>query len=120
MTETAAKTPEDALLRRNFGLGIANGTLVDASDQIASANMVVPWLLHAMGAFPFISSAAVPLVRAGQLTASLALGPAVVRARRGIIFRHARADAPITNRTWYQVLSNTIRLRTRANAKSPA
>lgn len=80
MVETAAKPPEDALLRRNFGLGIANGTLVDASDQIASANIVVPWLLHALGAFPFISSAAMPLVRAGQLTASLALGPAVVRA----------------------------------------
>ncbi|WP_300298429.1 hypothetical protein [Ferrovibrio sp.] len=80
MTEPAANPPADSLLRRNFGLGIANGTLVDASDQIASPNIVVPWLLHALGAFPFVVSAAVPLVRAGQLTASLALGPAVVRA----------------------------------------
>lgn len=80
MTEPEQTAPTDPLLRRNFGLGIANGTLVDASDQIASPNIVVPWLLHALGAFAFVVSAAVPLVRAGQLAASLALGPAVVRA----------------------------------------
>lgn len=80
MTDSPQKQPDGVLLRRNFGLGIANGTLVDASDQIASANIVVPWLLHALGAFPFVSSAAVPLVRAGQLAAGIALGPVVVRA----------------------------------------
>ncbi|HLT77081.1 MAG TPA: hypothetical protein VKZ87_06820 [Ferrovibrio sp.] len=80
MTDSPEKQSAPAMLRRNFGLGIANGTLVDASDQIASANIVVPWLLHALGAFPFISSAAVPLVRAGQLAAGIAAGPVVVRA----------------------------------------
>ena len=58
---------------RNFFLNAANGAATKLADQLASPNLVLPWLLDALGAPRFLAGWLVPVRRSLALLPQLAI-----------------------------------------------
>lgn len=65
--EACAEVPE------NFFLNAANGAATKLGEQLASPSLVLPWLLDAMGAPPFLTGWLVPVRRAMALLPQLVI-----------------------------------------------
>ncbi|MGD2057509.1 MAG: MFS transporter [Anaerolineales bacterium] len=72
---TCADLPEDACAEapRNFFLNALNGALTKLGDQLGSPELVLPWLLDALGAPASITGFLSPVRRAGSLLPQLAV-----------------------------------------------
>jgi MFS family permease len=77
-----ADIPEDACREapRSFVLNAANGAATKFAEQLASPDLVLPWLLSVLGAPVFISGLLVPFRRAASLLPQLAVS-AKIRAQ---------------------------------------
>lgn len=67
--------PDDAChhLPRNYVLNVLNGTCTKLAEQIAGPNLVLPWLLTAVGAPVFLTGLLMPLKQTGSLLPQLAV-----------------------------------------------
>lgn len=78
--ERACSTiPDDACteLPRNYVLNVVNGAASKLSEQIAGPNLVVPWLLGAIGAPAVFIGFLMPLKQAGSLVPQLFVSGAI-------------------------------------------
>lgn len=73
--DVCADLPEDACAEapRNFFLNALNGALTKLGDQLGSPELVLPWLLDALGAPASITGFLSPIRRAGSLLPQLAV-----------------------------------------------
>lgn len=76
--------PESACrhLPRNYVLNVLNGTSTKLAEQIAGPNLVLPWLLAALGAPVFLTGLLMPLKQTGSLLPQLAVSGAIRGAAR--------------------------------------
>lgn len=76
--------PESACrhLPRNYVLNVLNGTSTKLAEQIAGPNLVLPWLLAALGAPVFLAGLLMPLKQTGSLLPQLAVSGAIRGATR--------------------------------------
>lgn len=83
--ERACSTiPEAACteLPRNYVLNVVNGAASKLSEQLAGPNLVIPWLLGAVGAPAVIVGFLMPLKQAGSLLPQLMVSGAIRRLPR--------------------------------------
>jgi Na+/melibiose symporter-like transporter len=80
-------------LPRNFVLNVLNGAASKLAEQVASAKLVLPWLLSALGAPAIFVGLLLPLRQTGTLLPQLAVA--------GVIRRYPR-------RKWFWVVSAMV------------
>jgi len=69
-------------LPRNYLLNVANGTASKLAEQIAGPNLVIPWLLAAVGAPAVLVGFLMPIKQAGSLLPQLFVAGAIRRVAR--------------------------------------
>lgn len=76
--------PESACtnLPRNYLLNVSNGACSKLAEQVAGPNVVLPWLLAAMGAPAFLIGLLMPVKQAGSLLPQLAVAGLIRSAPR--------------------------------------
>jgi MFS family permease len=70
--------------RRNFALGVANGTLMRLFDTLANPSLVLPWFVTQLGASPFIVGLLVPIANGGWFLPQLLMSTTVHRMPRKV------------------------------------
>jgi hypothetical protein len=68
--------------RRNFTLGVANGTLIRLFDTLAHPSLVLTWFVAQLGASPLIIGLLVPIANGGWFLPQLLMSGAVHRMPR--------------------------------------
>jgi hypothetical protein len=72
--------PEECThLPRNYVLNVLNGAASKLAEQVASAKLVLPWLLGALGAPPVFAGLLLPLRQTGSLLPQLAIAGRIRR-----------------------------------------
>jgi MFS family permease len=76
--------PEDACtaVPKNFVRNAASGTASKLAEQLAGPELVLPWLLAAIGAPPALTGLLVPVRQAGSLVPQLAVAGQIRKAHR--------------------------------------
>lgn len=80
--------PESACtnLPRNYLLNVTNGAASKLAEQVAGPNVVLPWLLAALGAPAFLIGLLMPVKQAGSLLPQLAVAGVIRSAARRKFF----------------------------------
>jgi MFS family permease len=86
LTPSSPLSPE--VQRRNFALGVANGTLVRVFDTLANPSPVLTWFVAGLGASPLIIGLLVPVANGGWFLPQLLISGVVHRMPRKMRLYH--------------------------------